>query len=857
MKNPFAWVIAVVAVLLWSANELYPPTDRPLLEQFERASENTQDPTFQAILKTARELEAKDAGNTKAGSTKAFNNLLAAAGTNSLERYFPHIEIPSGKETNRVILQKLQRDALGQIKTGLDIRGGMEFTVRMQTEKLAENGGSAANPESALDQAVEILRKRIDRFGVAEPSITKAGEDRIKIQMPGLTESERTAVRDTIGRTAALTFCMVHPENDRLLTEGLVPPGYRILNEVRTDKRTGKTGTIPMLVKKNPERGLTGKYIVNADAIPDPITGEPKIEFELNNEGAQLFAEITKEFSPRPGAGGTKYYQLGIVLDGELYSAPQILGEIAGGRGVITGHFDMKEAFQLANVLKNPLAAPLEILEQRTVDPSLGADSVKSGLRAAVIGAALVSGFMLVYYMLCGVIANIALLFNIFILLGVMCAVDTTLTLPGIAGIVLTIGMAVDANVLIYERVREELAAGKSLRGAINAGYGKAFWTIFDSNLTTVFSSLIMMWLGTGPVKGFGVALTIGIAVSMFTALVVTRLIFDWLLAKNLIKNLSMLHLIKGSNFDFMRFAKPAFIASWLLIVVGIGYGFSRGSGVLGVEFAGGDSVTFSFEKKLPVDAVREAVVKAGLGEGVIGYSSSLGGGLENLRVTVKYGSGEALKEKLPAAFADAGLKVMGEEKIGPTVGEEIQLSAVKSVLLAMFCILVYVAFRYEFSFSVGAVVAIIHDVLMTLGWFFLTGRELSAPMVAAVLTIIGFSINDTIVIFDRIREDLRLGVKGSFREVMNVALNETLSRTIITSGTAFLATVALYVFGGGVVNDFAFTFMVGVITGTYSSIYIAGAIVLWWHKGQRPVIGPVQQQQGAAAPQIQQPARA
>ncbi|HKI68348.1 MAG TPA: protein translocase subunit SecF, partial [Verrucomicrobiae bacterium] len=384
-----------------------------------------------------------------------------------------------------------------------------------------------------------------------------------------------------------------------------------------------------------------------------------------------------------------------------------------------------------------------------------------------------------------------------------------------------------------------------------SAGYDKAFSTIFDSNLTTLISSVILIFMGTGPVKGFGVTLTIGVCVSLFTALVVTRLVFDWLLAKDILKKLTMLHIVRGTKIDFMRWAVPAFIASWLLILIGNGYGiFGRGRDVLGVEFAGGDKVTMSFDQahKVGVDDLRSALNKLGLGDVMIAYQHNLSTGTDTLGVTVRstgtgaqaIAKGEIAQDvtgELNKAFPQAHFEKEGEAMVGPTVSQQVTQTAILASLLAMFGILIYVAFRYEFSFAVGAVIAIIHDVFMTLGWYFLTGRELNGTTVAAVLTIIGFSINDTIVIFDRIREDLKLGVRGTFKEVMNQALNQTLSRTIITSGTVFLATLALYIFGGGVINDFAFTFLVGILTGTYSSIYIASALVLWWHKGQRPTI--------------------
>ena len=397
--------------------------------------------------------------------------------------------------------------------------------------------------------------------------------------------------------------------------------------------------------------------------------------------------------------------------------------------------------------------------------------------------------------------------------------------------------MAVDANVLIYERIREETAKGKSLRGAISAGYARAFGTIFDSHVTTLISSVILMYMGTGSIKGFGVALTIGVAASLFTALVVTRMIFDFVLDRGWLKALPMFHLIRATKLDFMKLAKPAFAMSWILIAIGIGYGIHRGKSAFGVDFLGGDTTIFAFEQKPDEALVRAAITKAGIKDPLIQFQKDLGSGRETLRVDSATGTGDKVKAAL-SELPSAEIHLMSQDAIGATVGKEIQKSAAVAGLLSLFGILIYVAVRYEFSFAVGAVLAVIHDVLMTIGWYSLSGREFNSTTVAAILTIIGFSTNDTIVIFDRIREDLKLGIRGTFREVMNQALNQTLSRTLITSGTVFLATMSLFVFGGGAINDFAFTFLIGIITGTYSSIYIASALVLWWHKGQRPQLG-------------------
>ena len=813
-RNTWKFLLTIF-VVAWALYELYPPTPRDLIKVFQERVEFS-DTNFTAIVKRAQQLETQK-------TNQAYACLLQAVGTNDLSRYFPSLSEEEDVDKNRAILNRLQKLAAGRIKLGLDLQGGTAFTVSLDQSRMKD----VSDKEHALAQAIEVLRKRVDTFGVAEPILQPAGEDRILIQLPGMSEAEKESAKTTIQKAAFLEFRLVHPDSDELVKAGIVEPGYELMQEVSQRHKDEPARTY--LVSKTAEGGLTGAYVKRAGVFPDPLTGSPKISLQFNSEGAQKFADITRANTGR---------LLAIVLDGELYSAPRINEPILGGSCEISGDFDLKQAYELANVLQNPLEAPVHIEEERGVDPSLGRDSIRSGITASLIGTTAVALFMLVYYLVGGLVANIALMLNIVILLGVMCSVGTTLTLPGIAGVVLTIGMAVDANVLIFERIREELAAGKSVRGALAAGYDKAFGTIFDSNFTTLISSVILIFMGTGPVKGFGVTLTIGVSASLFTALVVTRLIFDWLLARGWLRSFPMLHLIRGQKLDFMRYAVPAFICSWALILIGNGYGLYRGHEVLGVDFAGGDRLVLRYTNEVQIADLRRAVADLKLGEATVQKQRDLATGKETVQLTTEVGSGQKLEQALEQKFPNAGFTRVSLDEVGATVGREIQRTALVASLLAMFGILVYVAFRYEFSFAVGAVVAIIHDILMTMGWFFLSGRQLSAPIVAAILTIIGFSINDTIVIFDRIREDLKLGVRGTFVEVMNKALNQTLSRTIITSGTVFLATLSLYLFGGGVINDFAFTFLVGILTGTYSSIYIASALVLWWHKGQRPKIG-------------------
>ena len=811
-RNNLWRFVLVILIILWSLYELYPPQGRNLVVYF-REKAVDRDATFTTIFTNAMALQ-------KTMPERPYDNLAAAIGTNDITRYFPFFGAKKELHPTTYILNRLQRQAAGRIRLGLDLQGGTSFLVSMDTNRLTGN----IDASTALSHAVEVLRKRVDKFGVAEPVIQPQGSDHILVQLPGLSAADQESAKVAIQKAAFLEFRMVHPQSKELIEQGIVEPGYEILKR-KEKTRDGQETTESVMVRKR--REMDGSGIKSAMVVRGNL-GEPEINFTLDTKGAERFGEITTEYV---------HQRMAIILDGELYSAPVINEPIMGGSGRISGSFDQKEAFELANVLENPLRAPLHIDESREVDPTLGKDSIRSGIKACIYGTLAVSLFMLVYYLAAGMVANVALIANLIILLGVMCSIGTTLTLPGIAGIVLTVGMAVDANVLIYERIREETAKGKSLRGAIAAGYARAFSVIFDSHVTTLISSIILIYFGTGSIKGFGVALTIGVAASLFTALVVTRLIFDFLVDRGWLKSLPMFHLIRATKLDFMKLAKPAFVTSWFLILVGLGYGWHRGKAALGVDFLGGDTTLYSFEKRVDESEVRSALTKANIKDPLIQYQTDLSSGKVRLRVDSAIGSGDKVKATL-TAIPGANFHLLKQDHIGATVGQEIQKAAVIATLLSLFGILIYVAIRYEFSFAMGAVLAIVHDVPMTIGWYCLSGREFNATTVAAILTIIGFSTNDTIVIFDRIREDLKLGVRGTFREVINQAINQTLSRTIITSGTVFLATLSLYIFGGGAINDFAFTFLVGIITGTYSSIYIASTLVLWWHKGQRPALG-------------------
>ena len=810
-RNNLARFLLLLLILGWAWTEMYPLWDKPgkLIEQFDKAT--NKDADFDKVFQAAYANFDPDDKNSNEFGT--LYEAVEASGLVLTNYNFPKMTFRGQVPDNRLVLQKLQKQVAGQIQLGLDLKGGSSFLVAIDTNKLENTAAGGA-----LAQAVEVLRRRVDTIGVAEPDIRPLGANKIMIQLPGLSEADQAKAKKLVTEAAFLEFALVHENSDRLIADELTPDGYKKYAYTSKDAQ-GDKYTRDVLVEIENKYGLKGEHITSAYPSRDPLTQSPMILFGFNSEGASAMGRLTQQENIGK--------QMAIILDGKLLSAPVLQGRITSN-GQITGDFTSEEAATIANALLNPLKAPLTIEEEMSVEPSLGEDSVNSGFNAALYGVIAVALFMLLYYWFSGLVANFALVLNLFILIGVMCYLDAALTLPGIAGIVLTIGMAIDANVLIFERIREELKAGKGTQGAVETGYSKAFGTIIDANLTTLIVSVILMSMGTGPVKGFGVTLTVGICASMFTALVVTRLVFD------LFRNFGTgqgLRLMEQPKFNFMSFAKYAFVISWILVAVGIGYGINKGSDAMGVDFKGGDQITLEFTAKKTTEDLRDALGQ----DSQIQYQAASGGKTERLQITVGFGKGEQAYTTLTEQFADAEFKKVSQLRTGPSISNEILQSATKSLLIALFAILVYVTFRYEFSFALGAILAICHDVLMTLGIFFLWGGELSAPVMAAVLTIIGFSINDTIVIFDRIREDLKLGLPGTFTEIMNGAISKTLSRTVITSGTTLLATGSLFLFGGGAIHSFAFVLLAGVVTGTFSSIFIAGSLVLWKNKGEKP----------------------
>lgn len=703
------------------------------------------------------------------------------------------------------------------IHLGLDLQGGTEFLLEVQGDHITS---------ASLDQASSVIRKRLDTLGTREISIVPEGTNRLKIQIPGLQGSERVATRGLISRAAKLELRMVPENGDEILQEAKANGGklpfqyateYELLPMVERDAQD-KVIRSQIVVER--KVSIQGKHLVTARRGIG-LLGQPNVEFQLDNVGAKEMADMCQQFHGR---------RMAIILDREVQSAPSLPEDkdkyINDGRGEISGaNMTQLECEDLASVMENPLENPVKILDEHSVDASLGSDSIRSGLNAGILALALVVGFMAFYYRVSGLIAVLALAVNLLLLFGLLAQFHFTLTLPGIAGIVLTIGMAVDANVLIYERIRDELAAGKPARSAIDTGFERAFSAIFDSNTTTLIPAIVLAYLGTGPLRGFAVTLVLGIVANLFAALVVSRNAFDWILAGTSKPYLSMCQFIKNPSIDFLRLRGMGLVISLIIFGAGLIAVKTRGEGLLGVDFKGGDAVTMTYQNKVDIGKLQKVLLSQGLRGVNLQYAA---GGTPALFLETEKGQSEHAVHILNDNFPKAGFVGGASESIGAQVGGEMKEKALTALLLGLFGILVYAAIRFEWSYAIAAAIGQLHDVLIALSIMAALGRELTLPLVGALLTIAGYSINDKIVVFDRIREGAKNREKGSFYQVINRSLNLTLARTIITGFTCLLATFALVLFGGPVIHDFSLTMFIGIMSGIYSSHFISPGIALW-----------------------------
>lgn len=822
MSGGILWKAALsVALVGWALLNLVPFEDREYDEYVLQVSQGEE---FVALVERAKE-------ETEAGmhpSVYVALRDIARAEKIDLIQFFPTInlvDIANQDRRNDILLRELLNRSRGSLRLGLDLQGGVAFTLRLGDE--AVEGVSRFQKEEQLKEVVRVMERRVNALGVAEPEIRPVSDDSVEIQLPGLNLREDPEGIESLRAPARLEFRLVH----RSLRPGEgveVPIGYEALF-IEDEGPDGEVFERGYFVRRVAE--ATGAIVSRAVPTQNQVGGF-EVSMDFTSEGSGRFAAITESISEENQRTNT-VGQLAIVLDGELKSAPTVRETIRGGAR-ISGRFSQREAIELSNVLNNPLAFELIVDEMSEVGPSLAEDAREKSILAAQIGATLVVAFIIFWYGLGGVVAVISIFVNVLVVLGVLASLNATLTLPGVAALVLTIGMAVDANILIFERIREELRLGKKIKAALVGGYDKAFSTIVDANVTTLITAGILIWLGTGPVKGFGITLAIGICTSVFCALIVSRFLLEFLVYRIGVNKVLGWNLPGPPKIDFLRYRKPAFLISWTIVAIGVFAFVSKFDRVFGIDFVGGDQITVSFEERLPITGMEAVANENNLGEVNPVYRTSLATDTEVLTIQTEVGRGMEIFDALAAAYPHAGLSMDGLTSIGGAVSDQIQRNAILSVIVALIGILLYVAVRFEVGYGIGAVTAVVHDVLMTVGIFVLAGGQFTAPMIAAILMIVGYSINDTIVVFDRIREELGMNPTMTLKKVVNQAINLTLGRSVLTSLTTFMAASALYFAGAGVIIDFAFVFMIGILTGTFSSIFIASPVFYWWHKGDR-----------------------
>lgn len=730
-------------------------------------------------------------------------------------------------------------------RLGLDLRGGTQIVYETHSTDTV-----TANAEST-DRALSVLRNRIDSLGVTDPTVTRSGDRRIIIELPDVQDPREAA--EVIGRTAQLTFHPVIATVDPTSGEPKPTAGQQVIPD-----EDGQ----PIVIGP---AALAGEGVGDAQAGSDPQGGGGWfVSVDFRGGGGGAWRTLTGQAACSPA--GDPARRVAIVLDQEVISSPQVdpavgcdVG-ISGGSTQITGQFTVQEAKDLAVLIKGgALPLPIEVIEQRTVGPTLGADAIEASIQAALIGLALTGLFITVVYRLVGFLATIALGCYALISYALLVALGATLTLPGLAGFVLAIGMAIDANVLVFERAREAFteqeASGKgrphALQTSLRTGFTKAWTAILDSNMTTLLAGGLLFLLASGPVRGFGVTLSVGVLASMVSALIIARAFTEWAVRRSLVNrhprfsgltgNGRLRHWLAESGPNLMRRGRLWLAISAVIVVLSVTGVVVRGLN-LGVEFTGGRLLSFTTSQAVSVDQARAAVSDAGFPKAVVQTSSTTGGASEEISVrTEQLTNEQALTIERAVATVGGDVTKDRDELIGPSLGNELKTKALIALVAALAAQLIYLAIRFRWTFGVAAALAMLHDVLAVVGVFAWLGKPIDGIFLAAALTIIGLSVNDTVVVFDRVRELRRGRLKDPFGAVVNAAVLQTVPRTINTGLGSMFILGALTVLGGDSLTDFALALLIGLVVGTASSVFTAAplAVLLEKHWPSEPTQRP------------------
>jgi len=692
--------------------------------------------------------------------------------------------------------------------------GGSDLNITTPSDNTISIAQTEAGINShitgAVEQSLEIIRQRVDQVGVAEPTIQRIGSDRVLVQLPG--EQDPTRLRQLLGSTAKMSFHLLGNQGE---------PGVTMLSDERGNQ-------YPVLDRVE----LSGDRLTDARAAFDQQTNEPVVNFRFDSAGASRFAQITQQNVGRPFA---------IVLDNKVLSAPVIRTPITGGSGQISGGFSVSEANTLSALLRaGALPAKLTVIEERTVGADLGSDAIQMGLYSGLVGFVLVAVFILLLYGTWGLLANLALLIHTVLTFSALTLVGATLTLPGIAGIVLGIGLAVDANVLINERIREETRKGRGVFAAIDVGFNRAYSTIVDGNVTALIAAAILFYFGTGPVRGFAVTMALGLIISMFTSVAFVRVTMIAIARRWKLKTLTIKPLIPFDVYDkhihFMKARYFGIIVSGVLSLASVVLFFHPGLNY-GVDFRGGIQMSVRTEGPADLAKFREGLNTLELGEILL---QSFGDPNTILVRAQRQDGGEEAQTAAVTKLKDEVVKidstavVQGTDVIGPKVSGELAIAGFLSVFIASVAMLIYIWVRFEWPFAVGAIVTLVLDVTKLVGFFAITGLDFNLTAIAAVLTMVGYSVNDKVVVYDRMRENMRLYKSMPLRELIDKSINETLARSIYTNVTAFLSLLPMAIWGGSAVESFAIPMAFGIVVAGASSIFIAAPILLFlgdWRK--------------------------